>query len=369
MSDQSAVEAAREAADLLEQVCDRNVPMVNREEREAERRLIKRVRALPASPPTAVQEFAAKVEQAQKEALNETMIGLQGSIAEDRCEVLHAEEYARDESVCVECTEHAADLLHDGWDEKTLRIVRDFAAEAAREVGDVVDAAHLEHQREWSAATFGPSDARGPAGPLAHLRKEIEEVAEDPFVLEEWVDCIILAFDGAWRAGHEPAQILAAIKAKQAKNEARVWPDWRDIPADQAIEHVRVAAREVGGDEYTKPWTARLIGGPHNDARVDADLPDDVIFVGTGRVRYEATTDPDTGKRAFVWAETGGDAGLRARVKAALAYTSERGVSCGGLSIDAEGCYAGDLAARIRAALAPAADTEAGQTEGGEGDG
>ena len=43
------------------------------------------------------------------------------------------------------------------------------------------------------------------------------------------------------------------------------------------------------------------------------------------------------------------------RVESALAYTSERGVSCGGLSIDAEGCFAGDLAARVRAALIPPA--------------
>lgn len=104
-----------------------------------------------------------------------------------------------------------------------------------------IDAAHIEHQREWSTNAFGPRDLRGPRGPLAHIRKEVEEVAEDPAVLEEWVDIIILAFDGAWRAGHEPQAIIDAVKAKQAKNEARDWPDWRGVPADQAIEHVRVA--------------------------------------------------------------------------------------------------------------------------------
>lgn len=102
-----------------------------------------------------------------------------------------------------------------------------------------IDAAHIKHQREWSTATFGPREQRGPRGPLAHLRKEVEEVEVDPTDLEEWVDCIILALDGAWRGGHEPQQIIDAIKAKQAKNEARSWPDWRGIPADQAIEHVR----------------------------------------------------------------------------------------------------------------------------------
>lgn len=42
-----------------------------------------------------------------------------------------------------------------------------------------------------------------------------------------------------------------------------------------------------------------------------------------------------------------------ARVEAALAFTDpDRGVSCGGTSIEADGCFAGDLAARVRAAQA-----------------
>lgn len=109
---------------------------------------------------------------------------------------------------------------------------------------DAIDVAHIEHQRAWSERTFGPRDQRGPLGPLAHIRKELNEVEDDPHDLEEWVDVLILAFDGAWRAGHEPAAIIAGVKAKQAKNERRQWPDWRGVPADQAIEHVRHA----GGD-------------------------------------------------------------------------------------------------------------------------
>lgn len=34
--------------------------------------------------------------------------------------------------------------------------------------------------------------------------------------------------------------IIDAIKAKQAKNEARDWPDWRTRDPDKAIEHVKV---------------------------------------------------------------------------------------------------------------------------------
>lgn len=107
-----------------------------------------------------------------------------------------------------------------------------------------IDAGHLDRQREWSARTFGPAEVRGPLGPLAHIRKELDEIAAEPYDVEEWVDVIILAFDGAWRAGHEPDEILTAVKAKQSKNEARTWPDWRGTPGDEAIEHVRAALEE-----------------------------------------------------------------------------------------------------------------------------
>ena len=113
-----------------------------------------------------------------------------------------------------------------------------------REFGDptpvnVLDATHLAHQRAWSERTFGPG-ART-LGVLDHIGKELDEIRADPTDLGEWVDVIILAFDGAWRHGWEPQQIIDAIKAKQAKNEARTWPDWRTMSADQAIEHDRSA--------------------------------------------------------------------------------------------------------------------------------
>jgi len=94
---------------------------------------------------------------------------------------------------------------------------------------------HLERQRSFSLATFGPGMRT--AGVIDHIRKELQEVEAQPTALEEWVDVILLALDGAWRAGHEPAAIAAAIAAKQAKNECREWPDWRTAPADKAIEH------------------------------------------------------------------------------------------------------------------------------------
>lgn len=106
--------------------------------------------------------------------------------------------------------------------------------------------AHLYRQREWSARTFG----LGPraAGVVDHIRKELGEIEADPTDLTEWIDVVILALDGAWRSGATPEQIIAALRAKHAKNEARQWPDWRTMPADKAIEHTRSddAARTEG---------------------------------------------------------------------------------------------------------------------------
>jgi hypothetical protein len=97
--------------------------------------------------------------------------------------------------------------------------------------------AHLERQRAFSLKTFGPG-ART-KGVTDHIAKELDEIRADPSDISEWVDVIILGFDGAWRAGWEPKDIVAAIVAKQTKNEARVWPDWRTADPDKAIEHDR----------------------------------------------------------------------------------------------------------------------------------
>lgn len=101
----------------------------------------------------------------------------------------------------------------------------------------IIDAAHLANQREWSTKTFGPG--RRTLGIINHIRKELAEIEADPTDLTEWADVIILGFDGAWRAGWEPQQILDAIINKQAKNETRTWPDWRTVSEDSVIEHDR----------------------------------------------------------------------------------------------------------------------------------
>jgi hypothetical protein len=103
--------------------------------------------------------------------------------------------------------------------------------------------AHLRRQINFSARTYGPGDRT--AGVCDHIRKELNEVQADAAAgvptLPEWVDVIILGFDGAWRSGATPEQIVAAIVAKQTKNEGRRWPDWRTADPGKAIEHDRSA--------------------------------------------------------------------------------------------------------------------------------
>lgn len=96
---------------------------------------------------------------------------------------------------------------------------------------------HLQRQRGWSEETFGPGHRT--KGLLDHIEKELEEIELKPLDLEEWVDLVLLALDGAWRSGHTSKQIADALEAKQSKNENREWPDWRTAPKNKAIEHVK----------------------------------------------------------------------------------------------------------------------------------
>jgi len=97
--------------------------------------------------------------------------------------------------------------------------------------------AHLHRQRQFSERTFGPGTRTN--GVLDHIRKELHEIEQDPTDLEEWIDVVLLALDGAWRAGNEPEAVARMLDAKMTKNEARQYPDWRTVGQDKAIEHIR----------------------------------------------------------------------------------------------------------------------------------
>jgi hypothetical protein len=96
---------------------------------------------------------------------------------------------------------------------------------------------HLYRQQRFSEKTFGPGERS--KGVCNHIRKELVEIENKPHDLEEWIDVILLACDGARRVGYTPEQIAAQLEAKLTKNEQRVWPDWRTMSVDDPIEHTK----------------------------------------------------------------------------------------------------------------------------------
>lgn len=110
---------------------------------------------------------------------------------------------------------------------------------------------HLLRQMAFSHAAFGPG--RRMKGVIDHIRKELDEIEKSDGDPAEWVDVVILALDGLTRRlafieSEQRANPLAVAKMvgnlileKQAKNEARTWPDWRTASPDKAIEHDRSA--------------------------------------------------------------------------------------------------------------------------------
>lgn len=97
--------------------------------------------------------------------------------------------------------------------------------------------AFLRDQCEWSTATFGPNYDHKRI--TAHIRKELDEIEEDPTDTVEWIDVVMMGLDGAWRSGATPEQIIETLVGKMAINQQRVWPDWRTADPDQALEHDR----------------------------------------------------------------------------------------------------------------------------------
>ena len=92
----------------------------------------------------------------------------------------------------------------------------------------------IAKQMSWSHKTFG--GGRRTEGMIDHITKELKEVESNPDSLEERCDVIILALDGAWRAGYGPLQIELALERKQKINISRKWPK---PTKNFAVEHIR----------------------------------------------------------------------------------------------------------------------------------
>lgn len=91
-------------------------------------------------------------------------------------------------------------------------------------------------QADWSQATFGTDQDRGPLGALRHLEMEAREAQDSPTDAEEYADCFLLILDAARRAGISPGQLIEAAQRKMIINRQRTWPRPVD---DNPVEHVR----------------------------------------------------------------------------------------------------------------------------------
>lgn len=181
-------------------------------------------------------------------------------------------------------TRATADELAAFIDHEFRPACEGLAGEAAPSV-DLV--AHLDRQRTFSGQTFGPG-ARVTTI-TNHIRKELEEIEANPSDLEEWIDVVLLALDGAWRCGKSSIEIAQALSDKWTTVESRKWPDWRTVPDGESIEHIREddairsplteVADELIDNEFRpacepevivsnpKPWTVR--NSPVNSEHYD----------------------------------------------------------------------------------------------------
>lgn len=107
-------------------------------------------------------------------------------------------------------------------------------------------------QSEWSQATFGTDQERGPLGPLKHLKKEVEEAISEVVSLwdggargaapdlrplrEEITDCLFLVFDAARRAGMTHQDLVESAFRKLEINKGRKWGEAKE---GEAVEHLR----------------------------------------------------------------------------------------------------------------------------------
>lgn len=127
----------------------------------------------------------------------------------------------------------------------------------------------LASKARWSYDTFGPG-ART-TGIIAHIRKELAEIEAQPFDLMEWIDVLMLAMDGFWRAyiasiggagvmtpeeweGFDQTdaefaadEFIALLCKKDRINRAREWP--APTSEDEPMEHVRPAFEEEDYDD------------------------------------------------------------------------------------------------------------------------
>ena len=81
----------------------------------------------------------------------------------------------------------------------------------------------MKERDEFSFSTFGTPDKRNCIYPLVHLKKEVDELIDNPDDPLEWADCLNLLFDAARRHGISIDDLLGYAEKKLAINRKRLW--------------------------------------------------------------------------------------------------------------------------------------------------
>ena len=86
----------------------------------------------------------------------------------------------------------------------------------------------------WADSVFG--ELRRPDGAVAHLLKEVGELADHPYDEMEYADCLLLILDAASNAGIGADDLLNACWEKLDINRVR---EWGEPDESGVVEHVR----------------------------------------------------------------------------------------------------------------------------------
>jgi len=137
--------------------------------------------------------------------------------------------------ICADCANNCLDCAKDCKDASF------FVGKNSNPKRKIFDLKfYLVRQRLWYLSVFGPGQRD--AGLIKHIKKELDEIQDSPGDIEEWIDVIILAFEGALRNARsvDPVEdVIDCLQKKQDKNLARTWPDWVKQDPEEPIEHVK----------------------------------------------------------------------------------------------------------------------------------
>ena len=94
-----------------------------------------------------------------------------------------------------------------------------------------------EEQSQWSQATFGSDETRGPIAALKHLAMEVQETLESPDNPSEYADCFLLIIDAARRSGLSITELLEHASNKLEICKQRKWPE--PTSPEEPVQHIR----------------------------------------------------------------------------------------------------------------------------------